>query len=140
MTQFDTRPRWYMAAAIAAVLFMAVGVAGFVMDLVNDPQSLPADQRVLELARPMWKKVAYAVAVWTGLIGSLLLLVRKRPAEPILLISLVATVLTFVPYAVVPDVRAAIGQTDIIAAVVVVVLVALIYLFSRRAKQRGWLQ
>ena len=57
MIQSNLAPRWYMAAAIASVLVMLVGVAGFVMDLV-DPQSLPADQRALELARPEWMKVA----------------------------------------------------------------------------------
>ena len=54
--------------------------------------------------------------------------------------SLVATMLTFLPYVIVAPVRAAIGQTDIVAAVVVLALVALFYVFSRRAKRQGWLR
>lgn len=140
MIQTETRPRWYMAAAIASVLFMLVGVAGFVMDLATDPRSLPADQQALEIARPLWMKLVYALAVWTGLAGSLLVVFRRRLAEPLLMISLVTTVLTFVPYAVVPAVRQAIGRSDVIAAVIVMGLVTLIYAFARRARRRGWLQ
>ncbi|MGZ2412718.1 hypothetical protein ACUXST_002147 [Sphingomonas sp. F9_3S_D5_B_2] len=133
-------PRWFLAAAIASLLFMLVGVAGYVMDLVMDPQSLGAQQQELMAARPIWMKGAYAVAVWSGLAGAVLLLMRNRLAEPVLLLSLVGTVFTFIPYALVPAVRDAVSSADIIAGVVVTAIVALIYAFARRACGQGWLR
>jgi hypothetical protein len=130
---------WYWIAAVVALLFMAVGCAGFVMDVMTDPNTLDPAQRALFVARPTWMKAAYTVAVWSGLAGVLILLLRRRLAEPVLLVSLVATILTFLPYAVVPAVRAAVSTADVVAAVVVIILVALTYLFARDARQRGWL-
>ena len=133
-------PAWYWVAAVAAVLFMAVGVAGFLMDVATDPRTLEPPQRALYIARPPWMKIAYTLAVWSGLVGTLVLLIRRRFAEPLLLFSLVMTIVTFLPYAVVPRVRAAVSTGDVIAAVVVIVLVALTCAFARQSKQRGWLR
>jgi hypothetical protein len=138
----DTRPvaGWFWLAAIASLLFMLVGCAGFVMDVMTDPHTLDPAQRALFVARPTWMKGAYTIAVWSGLAGTVILLLRRRLAELVLLVSLAATVLTFLPYAIVPAVRAAVATSDVIAAIVVIALVALIYGFARKSRQRGWLR
>ena len=105
---------WYWVADIAALLFMAVGCAGFVMDVMTDPNTLDPAQKALFLARPTWMKAAYTIAVWSGLAGVVMLLFRRRLAEPLLFVSLAATVLTFLPYAIVPRVKAAVGTPDVI--------------------------
>lgn len=131
---------WYYVAAAASALFMAIGCAGHVMDAMTDPGSLPLDQRALAAARPVWMIAAYAVAVWVGLAGAVLLLLRRKLAEPLLLVSLVAAVLTFLPYAVVPGVRDNITTNDIVAAIVVLAITWTIYGFARHSRQRGWLR
>ena len=132
--------RWYMIAAHASLLFMIIGCAGFVMDVVVDPRSLPVDQRTLMEARPVWMVWAYGIAVWVGLAGALLLLLRRKLAEPFMLVSLVATVVTFLPYAVVPSVRDNVSTNDIALALVVLAIVWTIYWFARHSRQRGWLR
>ena len=132
--------RWYMIAAVASLLFMIIGCAGFVMDVVVDPRSLPVDQWTLMEARPVWMVWAYGIAVWVGLAGALLLLLRRKLAEPFMLVSLVATVVTFLPYAVVPSVRDNVSTNDIALALVVLAIVWTIYWFARHSRQRGWLR
>jgi hypothetical protein len=132
--------RWFWIAAVASLLFMLVGVAGFVLDLTTDPNSLPIDQQALVKARPMWMVAAYAVATWTGLAGAGLLLLRRKLAEPVLLVSLAATALTFLPYAAVPAMRDIITTNDIAAAIIVLMIVWTIYWFARHSRMRGWLR
>jgi magnesium-transporting ATPase (P-type) len=132
--------RWYMAAAIASVLFMIVGCAGYLVDVTTDPNSLPLDQRTVMEARPLWMTAAYAAAVWVGLAGSVLLLLRRKFAEPLLLLSLIAAAITFLPYAIVPAVRDNISTNDIAVAVIVLAVVWTIYWFARHSRQRGWLR
>jgi magnesium-transporting ATPase (P-type) len=132
--------RWYMIAAAASVLFMLVGCAGYLMDVTSDSTKRPLDQRVLAASRPMWMIAAYAIAVWVGLAGAVLLVLRRKLAEPLLLISLVATVATFLPYAVVPAVRDNVSTNDIAAALVVTAICWTIYWFARHSRQRGWLR
>ncbi|HEX4762048.1 MAG TPA: hypothetical protein VFU87_04575 [Sphingomicrobium sp.] len=132
--------RWYMIAAIASVLFMLVGCVGFVLDRMTDPSSLPLDQRTVVLARPLWSLVAYGLAVWVGLAGAVLLVMKRKLAEPLLLVSLMAAVFTFLPYAVVPGVRDNVSTNDIAFALVILAITWTIFWFARHSRQRGWLR
>ena len=139
--RYAPRPvaRWYMVAAIASLLFMAVGCAGFVMDVTTDPTSLPLDQRTLVEARPLWMVWAYGVAVWVGLAGAIMLILRRKLAEHLLLVSLAAAIGTFLPYAVVAGIRDNISTNDIAVALVVIAVTWTIYGFARHSRLRGWL-
>jgi hypothetical protein len=132
--------RWYMIAAIASVLFMLVGCVGFVLDRMTDPSSLPLDQRTVVLARPLWSLVAYGLAVWVGLAGAVLLVMKRKLAEPLLLVSLMAAIFTFLPYAVVPGVRDNVSTNDIAFALVILAITWTIFWFARHSRQRGWLR
>ena len=131
--------RWFVVGAIASALFMIVGCAGFVMDVTTEPQSIPLDQRTLVEARPLWMVWAYGIAVWVGLAGTIVLLLRRKLAEPLLLGSLGAAIVTFLPYAIVPGVRDNISTNDIAVALVVIAITWTIYWFARHSRQRGWL-
>jgi hypothetical protein len=122
---------WFKPAAIASVIFMAIGCAGYLASVLTDPSSLPVDQRMI---------AAYAIAVWVGLVGSVLLRMRRKLAEPLLLVSLVTAVLTFLPYAIVPAVSDLVTTNDIAVAVVVLAITWTIYWFARHSRQRGWLR
>jgi hypothetical protein len=132
--------RWYIVAAVASVLFMLVGCAGYLIDVTTNPATLPVDQRAIALARPVWMTAAYAIAVWVGLAGSVLLVMRRRLAEPLLLVSLVATAVTFAPYAFIPAIRDNITTSDFAVAVIVPAVVWTIYWFARHSRRRGWLR
>ncbi|MFP5329875.1 MAG: hypothetical protein ACLGHC_07045 [Alphaproteobacteria bacterium] len=131
---------WYMAAAIASLLFMLVAVGGYLVDVTTDPADLPLDQRVVAEARPMWAMAAYAIAVWIGFAGALMLVVKRKLAQPLLLVSLAAAVVTFLPYAIVPGVRDVITTNDVAVAIAVLVITWTIFWFARHSAQRGWLR
>lgn len=132
--------KWYWLAAIASLLFMASGCWMYLTTVTVDPATLPLDQRNLIEAEPTWMVAAFAVGVWVGLVGTLILLARKKIAVPLLLVSLIATVVNFLPYAVLPQVRDLVTTNDIAVAVVVVLLTGTIYSFARHSRQRGWLR
>lgn len=140
--RFAPRPLagWYMPAAIASLLFMLVGCTGFVIDVTTDPQALPLDQRVLVEARPGWSVIAYGIAVWVGLAGAAMLILRRKLAQPLLLVSLIAAAVTFLPYAIVPGVSDNITTNDMAFAIVILVITWTIFWFARHSAQRGWLR
>ena len=140
--EFAPRPlaSWYMVAAIASVLFMLVACAGYLLTVTVDPAALPIDQRAMVEAQPTWMMAAYAIAVWVGLAGSVLLVLRRKLAEPLLLVSLVAAVVTFLPYVAVPAISDLVSTNEIAAALVVLAITWTIYWFARHSRQRGWLR
>ena len=140
----DYAPRpiasWYLPAAIASLLFMGLGCIMYLMHVLTDPSTLQLDQRLAYEAEPVWVTAAYAVAVWIGLIGTILLVMKHKLAEPALLISLIAVLVWLAGLLVVSPLRDAMSANDLIVALVVAALTWTIFWFARHSRQRGWLK
>lgn len=133
-------PRWFGAAAIVILLWEIFGCTMYLLHVNADQASLPAEQAAMWAATPAWSIGAYAVAVWVGLVGAVLLLMRRRLAEPLLLVSLIAVLVQFSSLLVVPEVRAATPPGAWMMPVVIILVCAAIWLFARRASRQGWLR
>lgn len=141
MERVDTRaPRWFMAAAIGAFLWEVFGCAMYVLHVTADPGTLAAEQQAMWDATPGWSVAAYAIAVWVGLAGALLLILRRRLAEPLLLVSLIAVIVQFASLVLVPEVREVTPAGAWTMPAVVIIVCALIWAFARHSKRRGWLR
>ena len=140
--RFTPRPvaRWYMAAAIASLLFMLLGCVTYVIHVTTDPASLALDQRAVFEAEPLWVTGAYAIAVWVGLLGAALLVLRRKLAQPLLLVSLAAVVAWLAGLVLVPALRETISANDLAVAIVVTAITWTIFWFARHSSQRGWLR
>lgn len=133
-------PAWFWIIAVLALLFEAFGCLMYYTQVSADPATLPVDQRAMWQATPAWMVAAYAVAVWVGLAGAVLLLLRRRHAVPLLLVSLIAVVVQFGGILVVPDLRDMVPP-DAYAAPIAIFLIAYgIWHFSLHARKRGWLR
>ena len=133
-------PTWFWVAAAAALLFEAFGVFQYLTDVTTDHATLPLDQRAMWAATPTWIIAFYAIAVWTGLAGAILLLLRRRFAVPALLVSLVAALIQFSGLFLVPQLRQTVPENALIAPVAISVCCYLAFMLARRANQRGWLR
>jgi hypothetical protein len=138
---FGPRPvaGWFVFAALAALLFMALGCVSYLIHVLANPATMPLDQRAAYEAEPAWLTAAYAVAVWFGLIGALLLVMRRRVAERVLLGSLIATVIWVAGLLLVAPVRESMSTNDFVVVIAVAALTWTIYWFARHSRQRGWL-
>jgi hypothetical protein len=139
--RFTPRPvaSWFTLGAVASVLFMALGCIGLVMHVTADPASLPLDQRALIEAEPQWVLAASSFGFVAGLIGSILLLLRRQAAERALLISLAGMLVWFVGMFVTPRFRDLLSTEQIAMLSAIVALTWTIYWFARHSRQRGWL-
>ena len=132
-------PSWFAIAAVGALLWEILGCAIFLMQAFTDPVTLPLDQRAAVAATPMWMSAAWSFAVVIGLVGAVLLLMRNRKAEPLLLLSLLAVVAQFSGLLLVPALRELIGTDDLIVPFIVVVVSYGVWMLARRARKEGWL-
>jgi hypothetical protein len=139
--RFTPRPLagWYMAAAIASALLMAAAVVIYATHhLLVDMARLPLDQQQALKAEPGWVRFAAGAAALTGFVGAVLLVLRRRAAEPLLMSSLIATLIWLVGLFASP-LSESMSTNDIAVAVVAGVLDWTIYWFARHSRQRGWL-
>jgi magnesium-transporting ATPase (P-type) len=132
--------RWYVLGAVASLLFMLLGCALFAMHIYTDPSTLPLDQRAMFEAEPKWVTAAMGLASLVGVIGAVMLLLRLKAAVPLMLISLVLTLIWFAGLFAAPGLRDVLSTNDIAVSVVVVALSWTIFWFARHSRQRGWLR
>lgn len=133
-------PAWYWIAAGLALLFEATGCFMYLAQVGADRATLPLDQRAMWDATPSWMVAAYAIAVWVGLAGAALLLLRRKLAVPVLLVSLIAVIVQFSGLMLVPQLRQTVPDTALAGPIAIVVGCYLIFHFARLAERRGWLR
>ena len=68
---------------------------------------------------PIWVTAFYAIAVWSGLLASLLLLLRKKWAVPLYVLSMIGIVISMSWGIVNADMRAAAGTMGIVMPIIV---------------------
>jgi hypothetical protein len=131
---------WYMVAAVVALVVMALPLVGALIHLTTDPATLPLDERAQFEAEPIWMVAMFGLAGLAGAVGGLMLVLRRRPAEPLLLVALIGIGLWFAGLFVNPQLRDLLSTGQIAAAIIVVAIVWTIYWFARHSRQRGWLR
>jgi len=122
------------------VAWEIIGCAMYLMQVRVDPASLPVDQRALWNAAPSWMVAAYAVAVWAGLVGAILLVMRRRLAEKVLLVSLIAVLVQFSALLLVPELRNLTTSDALFLPFMIIVVCYVIWHFAFTSRRAGWLR
>ena len=89
----NTANRWIKPVLITALLWNILGVFAFIMQLSLTPEmvsKLPQEQQLAYNNQPLWATLAFAIAVFGGALGCVLLLFKKSLAALTLIISLAA--------------------------------------------------
>lgn len=140
----ELKPRpmaaWYLPAAVASLLFMGLGCIMYLTHVLADPANMALDQRAAYEAEPLWVTAAYAVAVWVGLGGTILLVMRRKLAEWLLMVSLVAVLVWLAGLLVVTELRENMSANDLLLAIVIVAITWTIFWFARNSRRREWLR
>lgn len=102
MNNIDHRkPHWsFWLIGAGALIWNLMGSMNFLMQL--NPEFVAAmpdtHQAIIEL-RPLWATSAFAISVFGGAFGSVLLMLKSSAALFLFFASLFGTILTFVPHA-----------------------------------------
>ena len=128
--------------AVLALLWNLMGVFQYLASTLmaeTISESLPKDQVALMNALPSWYYYVFAVAVFAGTIGCLLMLIRKKLAVPVLGISLIGVLIQMGYWLFATDVMNVIGMSAVFMPLVVIIVAIFLYFYSKGAAQKGWL-
>ena len=84
-------PKWFWVVSIIALLWNLMGLMAFVVQIFTTEamlNELPVAQAELMKSTPSWVNVAFGVAVVGGVLGCIALLMRKKLAFPVFVLSL----------------------------------------------------
>jgi len=133
---------WFISGA--ALIWNLFGFYAYLDQVTATPEKLAAafspEQIAILQSMPKWATSAFALAVTTGVLGCLSLLLCKAWAVPLFVISLFAVLVEDVNSFLLNDTVAVFGTIPvIIQAAVLIIAIALIF-YSRHAKIRHWLR
>ncbi len=116
---------WVLGALF--LLWNAFGCAMYLFDrLASEDAILAMENGEAMLAAskvyPIWASAAYAVAVWGGLLASIMLLIRKKLALSLFILSLIAAIICFIPSFTMAEMKAAGGSTYWLMPLIVILL------------------
>jgi hypothetical protein len=80
------------------------------------------------------------LAAIVGTLGAIMLLLRRKAAVPLLLVSLIAAVIWFAGLMTAPRLRDLLSTAEIATLVIALALAWTIFWFARHSRQRGWLR
>jgi ribose/xylose/arabinose/galactoside ABC-type transport system permease subunit len=137
-------PKHVWIVGVLALLWNAIGALDYVMTQTRNPQYMAAfTQQQLDYfyGFPAWLVAAWAIAVWGGVLGAVLLLLRRRLAVPVFLVSLVAMVITTVHNFLLSNGLEVFSDTfsKVFTGLIFVVAVAL-YFYARSLADKGVLR
>ncbi len=145
MTDMNTTERqkapWHLwVVGIVALLWSAMGALDYVMTQTENEaymSNFTPEQLEFFYGIPAWAVAFWAIAVWGGVLGSILLLIRTRHAVGVYLASFISMVIVSIENYVIRDGMAVIGDPFSLTFTAVIFLVALaLVVYSRSMHKR----
>ena len=138
----EIRPHWsFWVIAIVTLIWNAMGATNYIMQLNPDVvATFPDSHRAIIEGRPTWATTAFAVAVFGGTIGCLLLLLKKSAAYYLFIASFLGVVVTIVHTFSVNGSTASSGPIDIILTILLPLIVAAFLIwYAKMVTEKGWI-
>lgn len=125
-----------------ALLWYVMDMSAFYMRLTMTDDAIsamPEGQQHLFRDIPKWVNVVFAAEVFGGVLGSVALLLRKRWALPLFVVSILGTLAQTANIWFLTDAISAMGAPAIVMPIVASAVCAGLILFSRVATSKCWI-
>lgn len=135
--------RILLVVAILSLLWNMAGIGAYLSQVMMNPAELAKTdpyQAHMFAQMPKWAWSAYAIAVWSGLLGAIALLFKRSLAVTLILTSLIAVLVQFSYALVMTDLIAVKGWVAAVFPAIIIVLALAQFLFARTMVVRGELK
>lgn len=130
---------WVIGAV--ALIWNVMGAMNFFMQMNADAlASLPESHRAIIQGRPAWATGAFAIAVFGGALGCLLLLLRKSAAYYLFIASLLGVIVQLVHTLGITGSTTGFSPVEIVMIILMpLVVAAFLIWYSKQAERKGWI-
>jgi hypothetical protein len=130
---------WIIGAV--ALIWNIMGVVNFFMQMNADAlASYPESHRAIVAGRPAWATGAFAIAVFGGALGCLLLLLRKSAAYYLFIASLLGVTVQLIYTLGITGSTINFSPSEIFMIMLMPLAVAAFLIwYSKRAESKGWI-
>jgi len=131
----------FWAIGAVALIWNFLGGMNFFLQMNADAvAAMPETHRAIIEGRPAWATGAFAVAVFGGTLGCLLLLLRKSAAYYLFVASLLGVIVTMMHTLAIASSTIAYSPFEIFMMILMpLVVAAFLIWYSKWAGRRGWI-
>lgn len=140
----ETKGRVHWSFWLISIYFLAWNIMGsmnFFVQMNADMVALfPDTHRAIIEGRPIWATAGFALAVFGGALGCLLLLLRKSIAYYLFIISLVGMLITMIHTFNIVTSTTSFSTIEIVMMMILPMIVAVFLLwYSKLVEGKGWI-
>lgn len=136
-------PIWFWIISVIALLWNLMGVWAYLQEAYSKNEILASyseTQRAIIEAQPTWLTAAFALGVFLGTLGCLALLMRKKWATPLFVISLVAVLARTFYYFFMTNATEAFDMVEgVVLPIAVIIIAGILLIYSKIAADRNWI-
>ena len=138
MTNSSVKPPvWFWIISIAALVWNGMGVMVYLTRAFATDEMIaqmtPEQQAQFNVEYPAWVTAAFALAVFCGALGSLALLLRKKWAYQLLVVSAVAAIVQHIYYFM------NVEMASIVMPIMVIIVCIFLIWFSKNSITKNWI-
>ena len=132
----------FWVIGIIALIWNGMGVMAYIGQAYMTDEmkaALPEAERALYENVPAWVTAAFAIAVFGGTVACILLLMKKKMAKTVFLISLIAIITQMTYNLFMSKASEVYGPGGMIMPIMVIVIGVFLLLYSKKCIEKGWL-
>ena len=137
-------PKWFWVVSIFFILWNLMGIFSFYTHTFISNEALaklPINEREIYSQYPLWTTIAFAIAVSTGMIGAIGLVLKKKWSKTAFVISLMAIIPQMIQNVFFTSAIEVYGASEAITMpVLVVVFGVFLVWFSMLGIKKDWLK
>lgn len=135
-------PVWFWIVSVIALLWNAMGVKAYLeqaYDTEGFRNTYNAEQLEIMANQPSWYTAAFAIAVFGATLGCIALLMKKKVAKLLFLLSLIGIIGQLYYNLVIIDSFESFGTPEIVMTVMIPIVALLLLWLSKKGIAKGWL-
>jgi hypothetical protein len=146
MNNTTARAPWHLwLIGVIALLFNSIGAFDFVMAMTQGAKYMASvGMTPAQIAHyqemPVWMTAVWAIGVWGAFLASILLLLRRKVAFAVFVVSLAAFLISLLYTYVLTDGGPIMGQQMAITSAVIAILLLFFSWYARAMAKRGVLR
>ena len=131
----------FWAIAVIALIWNVMGVINYVMQMNPGAlASFPETHRAIIQSRPAWATGGFAIAVFGGALGCLLLLLRKSAAYYVFIASLLGVIVTMIHALGIATSTVRFSLFEIVMMLLMPPVVAVFLIgYAKWVQRKGWI-
>ena len=136
-------PVWFWIVSVIALIWNGLGVHGYISQaykLSAYTDAYTKEQLEVMSTLPSWYTALFAIAVFAGALGCLFLLLRKKIAKLLLILSFIAATIQMIYFLFIADLKGVDFSANEIMAYMIIVFALFLVWFANHATKNEWLK